>query len=46
MSRFNPTKDIESTKDEKTKMLNGAGHGHSHDIPHGMAEDGGFEVSK
>jgi len=45
MSRFNPTKDIESTKDEKTKMLNGAGHGHSHDIPHGMAEDGGFEAA-
>merc|ERR1711915_707701 len=44
-SRFNPAKDVESSKDEKTKMLNGAGHGHSHDIPQGMAEEGGFEAA-
>ena len=46
MSRFNPEKDPASTKDEKSMMLNGNGHGHSHDIPHGIVEEGGFEVQQ
>jgi len=45
MARFNPDKDPKSTKEEESKMLSNNGHGHSHDIPHGMVEEGGFEAA-
>ena len=46
MARFNPDKDPKSTKEEESKMLSNNGHGHSHNIPHGMVEEGGFEVQQ
>ena len=45
MSRCSPEKEEKSTDQEKGKMLNGSGgHGHSHYIPGGLVEEGGFEV--
>jgi len=45
-SRCSHEKVHSSTKEEKSKMLNGnGGHGHSHDIPQGIVEEGGFEAA-
>jgi len=47
MSRCGPKEESAvSNEEEKRKMLNGGGgHGHSHDIPQGLGDNGGFEAA-
>ena len=45
LSKFNPAnKHKENGAKDEREMLNGAGYGHSHNIPTKMTAGGGFEV--